>query len=372
VTSEQIRNLARRPHLLAPNRVWRTYTGGKQIDRFRGADDPQDGDMPEEWVASVVKASNVGREHIPDEGLSKIRLEDGSFVSLQELIASDPESFLGKAHAQAYGAHTAVLVKLLDAGERLTIQVHPDRKFAMERFGSPFGKTEAWYVVGGRQIDGEEPYVLLGFHPGVTAQRWKELFDKQDIEGMIGALHRIPVREGEVYLVEGGVPHAIGPGCFLIEIQEPTDYTLRTERTTPRGRPVPDRACHQGLGFEAMLECFHYDCFTLEETLSKWRIAPTVVERTDGGSLTALIRESDTDRFRMNRLQVESEFVLQPEGTFSIAIVLQGKGHLQWETGEMAVAQGQTLLLPASLSALAWTREGGEPLQVVLCYPPRA
>ncbi len=70
---------------------------------------------------------------------------------------------------------------------------------------------------------------------------------------MLDSLHKVPLTEGEVLLIEGGVPHAIGSGCFLIEIQEPTDYTLRVERTTVRGETLPDTACHQGAGFPERL-----------------------------------------------------------------------------------------------------------------------
>lgn len=364
-------HLAERPLLLQANRVWRTYSGGRLIDQLQGQADPQDGSFPEEWVASVVKAKNVGREHIRDEGMSRIRLDDGTTITLQQAIESDPQSFLGKTHAEAFGAHTAVLVKLLDSSERLTIQVHPDREFARAKFQSRFGKTEAWYVIGGRTIDGQEPCVLFGFKPGMTAEKWKRLFDEQNIPGMIDALHRIPVREGDVFLVEGGVPHAIGSGCFLIEIQEPTDYTLRTEKVTPRGQAVPDQACHQGLGFEDMLRCFHYDAYSLEQIKSKWYIPPTPLAETAGGRLTPLIKETDTDRFRMNRLTVTTEFDAELDGTFSIAIVLQGRGRLRWQSGETAVAQGNTFLLPASMSAATWVNDGSEPLQVIVCHPPK-
>ncbi|MGG1519371.1 type I phosphomannose isomerase catalytic subunit [Paenibacillus oryzisoli] len=365
-------SLAQQPIRLERNRVWRTYSGGKLIDAFQGNERQEDGEMPEEWVASVVQATNVGREHVRNEGLSEVRLPDGSRVTLKEAIASDPCAYLGEAHVQQYGSHPAVLVKLLDAGERLTIQVHPDREYAMTKFQSRFGKTEAWYVIGGRELDGDAPYVLFGFKPGVTPEKWKALFDKQDIAGMLDALHRIPVREGDVFLVEGGVPHAIGSGCFLIEIQEPTDYTLRTERVTPRGNPVPDQACHQGLGFDAMLECFHYEAHTLEEIKARWHIAPDLVHETTGGSLTSLIKESDTDRFRMDRLTVVSDYTMEPSGTFAIAIVVEGTGVVRWASGELGVARGDTFFLPAALPALNWKCADGEPLQVILCYPPRS
>ncbi|MEK8128706.1 type I phosphomannose isomerase catalytic subunit [Paenibacillus filicis] len=369
MTDIDVKELSRQPIRLQSTRVWRTYSGGRLIDEWQGKASAEDSTFPEEWVASVVQATNVGREHL-QEGLSALQLADGSQVTLKDVIASDPTVFLGKAHAEKYGDKTGVLVKVLDSSERLTIQVHPDREYAKTKFQSDFGKTEAWYVIGGREVDGEEPYVLFGFKPGVTPKQWKDLFDRQDIPGMLDAMHRIPVREGDVFLVQGGVPHSIGSGCFLIEIQEPTDYTLRTERTTPKGNVVPDQACHQGLGFDEMLNCFHYDTHTLEQVKDRWCKQPAVLEQSAGGLLTALIKNTDTDRFSMNRLTVDTEYSMKGNGTFVIAIVLKGSGTLTGETGETKVGQGDTFFLPASMTELKWARQGEEPLQVILCYPP--
>ena len=76
---------------------------------------------------------------------------------------------------------------------------------------------------------------------------------------MLEWMHCIEVHKGDTVLIQGGVPHAIGAGCFLAEIQEPTDYTVRTERITPSGLKVADTMCHQGLGFQKMFDCFHYE-----------------------------------------------------------------------------------------------------------------
>ncbi|MCD1259898.1 class I mannose-6-phosphate isomerase [Paenibacillus athensensis] len=359
--------LAEMPIALSANRVWRTYRGGSLIDRWQGMPEAHDSDFPEEWVASVVQASNAGREHI-HEGISRVK---GSESSLLEIIGSDPERFLGQAHVRAYGQTTAVLVKLLDAGERLTLQVHPDREFARAHFHSEFGKTEAWYIVGTRSIAGEEPYVLMGFKPGMTAERWKELFEKQDIAGMLASLHRLPVRPGDVYLVEGGMPHAIGAGCFMIEIQEPTDLTLRTERTTPRGVEVPDRACHQGLGFDEMLACFHYECYTLEELRDRFVLQPQLLMEAEGGNAFALIERDQTDRFRMHRLRIGRRLSYPTGGSFAIAIVMTGRGQVVWPGGTQKVAQGDTFFIPAALAELTWVcQEEASRLEVVYCLPP--
>ena len=87
---------------------------------------------------------------------------------------------------------------------------------------------------------------------------------------MLSCLHKVPVKKGDTFIIRGGVPHGIGAGCFLVEIQEPTDYTIRTERVTPSGLPVADAMCHQGLGFEKMFDCFDYQGYSLAELQKKY------------------------------------------------------------------------------------------------------
>lgn len=366
--------LSKMPLKLIDDRVWRTYSGGKSLDTWRNSDHPQDSEYPELWVASTVQAVNVGREHLPVEGLSKVILPgllDNAGYTLKELIESDPVLFLGKLHAERYASSPALLVKVLDSCERLTIQVHPDREFAMREFNSRFGKTEAWYILGGRSINGEAPYVLLGFKSGVTEASWRQLFEEQNIEGMIGSLHKIAVQEGDVFLITGGLPHAIGSGCLLIEIQEPTDLTLRTERTTPRGVALRDQACHQGIGFDRMLQCFHYESTDMEGALQRWKVEPEVSAESEGGYETSLIQACHTDRFRMSRLNVAGVYEYAKQDQFVTAIIVSGTGTLTYEEGIMELTQGETLFIPAGLESMTWNRgESSEELVVVLCYPP--
>lgn len=364
------------PLKLSDDRVWRTYSGGQALEAWRGQADPQDSEFPEQWVASAVQAVNAGREHLPVEGLSKVLLpgrDAGEPVTLKQLIESDPAAFLGARHAAKYEASPALLVKVLDSCERLTIQVHPDPEFAMSAFGSRFGKTEAWYILGGRTIDGEPPYVLLGFKPDVTRERWRQLFEEQDIPAMLDALHKVEVKEGDVFLITGGLPHAIGSGCLLIEIQEPTDLTLRTERTTPRGVKLQDKACHQGIGFERMLDCFHYEPTDLEGALRRSKVEPEVLAEQTGGQEIALIQPKHTERFRMNRLRVTGTYAYEKRDSFAVAIIAAGSGRLAYGEASLDVKQGNTLFLPAGLERMSWIREGASPdaeLVVVLCHPP--
>ena len=355
---------------ISPTRVWRTYFGGRELEKWLGAAEPRDGDAPEAWVASTVRSRNPN-PGTADEGLSLVRLADGTTVTLEEVIRSNPAAFLGAGHWAKYGSNPGVLVKIIDSLNRLIIQVHPDKNFAKSVFASDYGKTEAWYILGGRSTAAEAPYVLLGFKPGVTRQQWERLFAAQDVAGMIDCLHKIPVQPGEVYYIAGGVPHAIGAGCFLVEIQEPTDYTIRMERQTPEGKPLPDILIHQGAGFDKMLDCFSYETATLAETLRQWRVAPREAARAPGGTETVLLGEERTRLFGMNRVSVSGEFPTDPAPFFTIAVVVAGKGQARYQGGSLAIKSGDLFFVPASLGPIHWQAAPGESLEILRCFPPR-
>jgi len=160
----------------------------------------------------------------------------------------------------------------------------------------------------------------------------------------------------------------------MIEVQEPTDYTMRVEKKTPRGLPLPDLACHQGVGFDRMMDCFHYEAHSYEETLARWKKIPEVIHETSGGRLVRLIGHGDTDRFRVHRLDVASEWMQIKEHAFMAAIVVSGSGKLVWANQEMNVRKADELFLPASLCEFSWinTAPSEGDLQVVLCMPPKA
>ncbi len=340
-------------------RVWRTYKGGKRIDEWHGRSAGADGNFPEDWIASTVMASNPGREKIP-EGLSQVLNLPGQ-PKLKTLFEEDPEGWFGAAHAEKFGSVLGILIKMIDAGERLTIQVHPDKDYAKQVFHSDYGKTEAWYILGG-----EDACIYFGFKPGITRQRWKALFDQQDISGMLECLHRIPVKPGDSYLICGGVPHAIGQGCFLVEVQEPTDYTMRTELVTPGGLHIHLNQCHQGVGFEKMLDCFHYEGLSLEETRKRWKVEPQVTS-LPCCTITSLIDARYTKLFSMRSLLVEGKCIQQRPQRLSAFAVLSGSGSASNGEETLSLKQGDYLVVPAGVQNL---QLAGESFHLVECLPP--
>ena len=347
------------------NRVWRTYTGGAMIDRWKLTSPEQDGSFPEEWIMSTISARGKGRPEA--EGLSVVQTPEGE-MTLKELIDSNPELYLGKTLAEKFGT-TGVLIKMLDSRERLTIQVHPDKKYAREMLNSPFGKTESWYVLNCRSIDGVDSAVYMGFKEGVTKEKWRTLFEEQDIRGMLDALHRFEVAPGDAFMIYGGVPHAIGSGCFLLEVQEPTDFTMRTEKVTPAGLEISDELIHQGVGEKNMLDCFHYDACSKEEALKKWKVTPQIVEKTEDYELRTVFNETHTDCFGVSELLLNGAYTRQGNDGFFVVVIYAGSGSILCNGNEYPYAQGDEIFFSAAIEEVGF--KSSEDSKLLLCYPPK-
>lgn len=358
------------PIKLSPTRSWRTYLGGKLLDELDGISDPKDSRYPEEWMMSIISTNrNADRQHIQDEGLSKLDIPDRD-ISLRQLVEEKPVDFLGEKHVERFGRQTGVLVKLIDTAERLIIQTHPDREQAQALFSSMYGKTECWHFVGGREIGGEPPYVYMGFKPGVTREKWKDLFDEQDVQGMLDCLHKYYVQPGDTFLIEAGIPHAIGSGCLLVEIQEPSDITIRLEKTSPSGLQIDDFLIHQGLGFEKMFDIFNYDTFTREETLEIWQVAPEIVKESEGSKEIELIGYKQTPYFRMTQIEVNTNAEVQGEGVFSGLYILSGNATVITGEDHLSVKKGDQLFIPAKVSSFTIVNSGNEQVKALRLFGP--
>lgn len=360
------------PVLLDHQRVWRTYTGGGRLNRFLNQ---QRGDhFPEEWILSMTEARNAGREQ-PGEGLSMLKERPG--ISLKELVESDPQHYLGgQADSSGSGRlpvgtglpenRAGVLVKLIDAEERLTVQVHPDRQKAQQLFHSPYGKTECWYILDdGKEGEGK-PCVYLGFREGISRKLWKELFDRQDIEGMLSMMHRFEVKKGDMVLVQGGVPHAIGANCFLAEIQEPTDYTIRIERVTPAGFAVADELCHQGLGFDRMFDCFSYEGLSEEEARRRWFVPAKSLDMYK----KKLIGKPETSLFSLYEITAEERYDLDCGQNFCGIYLLEGEGKLECGAGSITVKAPEQVFVPATCTGLTVLPKPGAKMRLLQFFGP--
>jgi len=333
-----------RPVVLPPNPVPRFYRGGAAIAALRGI--PPFGDrVPEDWVGSMTTVFGDG-------ALGLSRLPDGRL--LREAAAADPIGFFGPEHAARRGGDPALLVKLLDAGERLPVHVHPSDPFAREVLGSPYGKTEAWVVIGTAEPTAT---VSVGFRDdvgGETLERWVR---EQDARGMIDALNPVDVSPGDAIFVPAGVPHVIGEGLLILELQEPSDLSVLLEWRGFAGGGEGEASL--GLGWDVALGCVE---------LAARDPATLGGRRSQHGSEVTSLLPAEADRF-FRAERVEASQSAELDQGFAILVVLEGTADLQSEGGEpVRIDRGDTVLLP--WSAGACRVEGS--LAGVCCRPPAA
>ncbi len=336
---------------MMPCRVWRCYTGGAMLDAFVGNADPQDTHLPEDWLASTVQALNGPNTQSATEGLARTQLDDGTpGPFLYELIASAPETYLGREGAPALD----VLCKYLDSAVRLPIQCHPDRAFAHEHYHSEHGKTECWIILGTREINGETPHLLMGFRPGIRPEDFAAAVEAQDIPALVGMLHSIPARAGDAYIIPGRFPHAIGPGVFMLEVQEPSDWVVQPEAYCA-GFALSPNDMWGPITPTVALDCFDYTGETEEQVLARTLLQPNCSLATDGGRVETIVGPMATDCFSVELLTVATTLTIPCATPYHIEIVTAGAGTLCYGEQSVAVKRGEVFFIPHGVAEIHYT-----------------
>jgi mannose-6-phosphate isomerase len=359
-------SIAKSPIVLLPNRVWRFYQGGMMIERLKGEPSPRDTHFPEEWVGSLVQATNPGEHFKVGEGLQLVTM-NGQTVQLKKVVEENPDGMLGKKHVATYGSNAALLVKLLDASIRLVLHAHPSKEFAKRHLNSCFGKTEAWFVIETRD-DVEEPCVYNSFKEEVSPKRWREIIDKQDVKEMMRLVHKIPVKAGDVVYVKAGLPHAIGEGVFMVELQEPTDFAIIFERACG-DYAFEEKDCFMGLDPGLTLSNTIHRVYSWEEVQRELVIKPRELRKEGESAEVELLGYRTTECFAGHRLTVVESLSDDTHDRFCILIVLDGSGKLIYENGELSLHRGREIFLPAGVGEHSFRTDPGKTLTIMKCLP---
>ena len=330
-----MKDLINKPIFFERNRVYRVYTGGMPYKALfnDGYDDGTDNFFPEEWVASNVKAINE-KYFGERDGVSVVK---GTKIFFDDLLNEYPAELLG-------GRKYDCLVKFLDSAVRLPFQAHPTKEFSRKHFNSDYGKTEAWLVVGKRP--GGKLY--FGFKDKMTKEELSALEERSETErDIMGTLLQgVDANVGDIWLIKAGLIHAIGSGCTIVEIQEPTDFTIQPERWCDNHH-LSYKEEYITLEKDVALDCINYDIFG-EEARKYAEVNPQITVNTDGYIKEELITYSDTPCFALNRHIVKNGGEFTMDYAPSVYICIEGNAVIKGENYERKLKKGEYFFLPFS------------------------
>lgn len=279
----------------------------------------------ESWDISGVE----GCESVVANGF----LQGNTLAEVLEIYMGD---LVGERVYERFGLDFPLLVKLIDAHDDLSVQVHPNDDLAAERHKS-YGKTEMWYVLAA------EPgaRLLNGFLGNVDRSQYVQALGSGRV---LDIMNRMEVRKGDVSFIPAGRVHAIGSGIMVAEVQQTSDITYRIydyDRTDSQGNK---RELHTDMALDAI------DFGGSSDSLIDCRPKPNE-------SLAAVDCEYfTTNIFRFDK-PVEKDF---PEiDSFIIYMCVDGACSLEYDDGQRVhVALGESVLVPACISSLCFYPEG--------------
>ena len=263
------------------------------------------------------------------DGLSVIDGGEYAGLTLQEYADKMEKAVFG-THCEAF-EEFPLLIKLIDAEQNLSVQVHPSNEYALAVEGE-YGKTEMWYVV-----DAKEGASLIY---GLNRTVGKEEFAARIRDNtLLEICNFVPVKKGDVFFIEAGTLHAIGAGILIAEIQQNSNSTYRVYDYGRVGADGKPRQLH------------------VEKALDVTRLAPA--ERVPGPA-SAPRSEGDLTRTLLGTCEYFTASLLELDGlaedcvgteSFHSLLVLEGSGELCWSGGCLALQKGGSFFLPAGFGA---------------------
>jgi mannose-6-phosphate isomerase len=286
----------------------------------------------------IGDASAAESWEIVDHGddQSVVKFGDLTGQSLRQLIAEQGGRLLGEPLSARLSSpelppylqnRFPLLLKFLDANRPLSVQVHPDDRFAATLTPPDLGKTEAWYVLhadpGAR--------IFAGLKAGVTKTDFLEASERDDIES---TLHSFEPQQGDCVFIRAGTMHAIGGGLLIAEIQQASDTTFRVYdwgRVDQDGQPRP-------LHLKQALEATDFG------------LGPVHPEQPTTLGSAAVETLVDCEKFVMNRARLDDPMEIGGDGRFRILAVTSGSLTAVGDPSNQPLNLGDTVLLPACLA----------------------
>lgn len=313
------------PILFQPDykeRVW----GGKKLESVFGKPIPYE-HTGESWEIACH-----------DNGQSVVMNGDMAGKTLEEALIADGENLIGKPFVK--GDKFPLLIKFIDAKDKLSVQVHPEDDYASVNENGELGKSEAWYILQAN----EGAKLVAGLKDGVSREMFREKLEKNELEDV---LNEVEVKAGDVLDIPAGLIHAIGDGIMLAEIQQNSDTTYRVYDWGRVGLDGNPRELHVDKSL---------DVIDFEQRHSKELVHAKVTEG-DGFTLKEFVRNK---YFVLEQLTVRDQYKGNQETSFEIYMTVGGEGVVTYGEESIDVANGQCFIIPYGMKDYTLSPKGGE------------
>ena len=269
----------------------------------------------EAWVLSCHK-----------DGNSIVRNGEFSGQTLQEVINLWGKDALGKK-ADSF-TYFPILIKLIDAKDRLSVQVHPDDEYALKYEGE-YGKTEMWYVV---DCD-EGAQLIYGFNQNISQGEFLERISNNNLSPV---LNYVPVKKGDVFFIEAGTLHAIGKGILIAEVQQNSNTTYRVSDYGRLGADGKPRKLH------------------IKQALEVTKTKKPDIPYGNVGDVTlypfGTVRElAKCEYFTTELINLDGNVGIYDNDSFISLLVLDGEVAISYPGGMMRLKKGDSVFIPAGL-----------------------
>lgn len=262
------------------------------------------------------------------DGNSIIRNGEFAGQTLQYAVEAWGKKALGKKAADF--TYFPILIKLIDAKDRLSVQVHPDDKYALANEGE-YGKTEMWYVV---DCD-EDAKLIYGFNQDISQGEFMERITSNNLSPVC---NYVPVKKGDVFFIEAGTMHAIGKGILIAEVQQNSNTTYRVSDYGRLGADGKPRQLHIKQAVEVTK--------TTKPTRAYGNIGDVTLYPF------GQVRELATCQyFTTSLINLDGNVGIYDNDSFVSLLILSGEVSVSYTGGMMKLKKGDSLFLPAGLKA---------------------
>lgn len=299
------------PIFLTPvfqERIW----GGSKLAELFGYDIPN-AKTGECWAISAHPNGQSVVKDGPYQGLSLGEL----WASHQELFQSDSSVF-------------PLLTKILDASDDLSVQVHPDDRYAGEHENGELGKTECWYIV-----DAEPGAEIIYGHEAKSKEQLVQWIEAGNWDGL---LTKVPVQPGDFFFVPSGTIHALGKGIVVLETQQSSDTTYRVYDYERKDKDGHTRELH----LEKAI-----DVTTIPQSYKKETYD---IHTKEGITITSFV---SNDFFTVQKWDVDGTASLDASSKYTICSVIEGQGQLTISDHKYPLNKGDHFILPVSFGPYA-------------------